>query len=187
MVVRNKLYKIFDKYRELLKTRYEKSNHHERILKGNRTKNKILDFYIANNHWPSRLSTNKVERALGTAFENLVSKKSRAFDRQLRRIIMMTGRTTNNKRPHDIQGSKKQILEFIKTHGHTPKSYDCQTIEGEGNLRSKLDRYTLTLGDMSFLGQVYGYDKCHRSGIPSKFRSIINEALNTEKPLIRMV
>lgn len=184
MVVRNKLHGIFDKYRVLLETNLKKK-------KGNRlgvsSKGKVLDFYLKNNRWPSRLSKNNTEKLLGSRFENYVSKESAMYDPHFRRIAMVTGRATNNKRKHNVEGFKKEILEFVKEHGRAPMSYRDQTIEGEGNLRCKLNRYTLTLKDMTFLGKVYEGDKCHRSGIPSKFRSIINKALNVEKPLIRLI
>jgi hypothetical protein len=192
MVVRNKLYGVFDKYRNLLKSKLEKRgrgfrNGYGGLSKGNKTKNKILDFYLKNHHWPSRLSGNKAEKQLATKFENFVSKTAASYDPHFRRIAMLTGRTTNNKRKHNIKGFKKEILEFIETHGYVPQVKRHETIEGEGELRNKLNRYTLTKNDMSFLGKVYSLDPCHRSGIPSKFRAIINEILDTETPLIRMV
>lgn len=100
---------------------------------------------------------------------------------------MATGRTTNHKRKHDVKGFKKEILQFMETHGRAPMSRRHQTVEGEGCLREKLNRYTLELKDMTFLGEVYGKDKCHRSGIPGKYRKLINESLDVEKPLIRLV
>ena len=142
---------------------------------------------MKNNRWPNRRSKNKAERKLGQVFENFVSKEAASYDSRMRRIAMTTGRTTNNKRKHNVNGFKEEILDFIKTYGRTPMRYRGETIEGEGSLRSKLDRYTLTLKDMTFLSKVYNADPCHRSGIPSKFRPIINKALETEKPLIRLV
>lgn len=184
MVVQNKLYRIIEKYRSLLKT---KSDKNDTMKMGIKSKNLVLDFFLKNNRWPSRLSKNKREKRLGVRFENYVSKESGSFDANFRRIALVTGRTTNNKRKHDIAGFKKEILEFIETNGRAPMAYQNETIEGEGNLRNKLNRYTLTLKDMTFLGKVYELDRCHKSGIPAKFRAIINEALDVEKPLIRLV
>jgi hypothetical protein len=184
MVIRNKLYRIIEKYRSLLKIRKYKNG---RLKIGNRSKNLVLDFYLKNNRWPSRLSPNKREKRLAQRFENYISKESLSFDPNFRRIAMVTGRTTNNKRKHDIEGFKREILEFIKDNGRAPIRYSAEVIEGEGNLRSKLDRYTLTLKDMTFLGKIYELDRCHRSGIPYRFRAIINEALDVEKPLIRLI
>lgn len=192
MVVRNKLYTLFDKYRKILESEVQKrptvhpGNYN--FLRGVKSKNEILDFYLKTTKWPSRLSKNRIERKLATRFENFVSKESATYDPRLRRLAMATGRTTNNKRKHDIQGFKKQILEFIETNGRVPTtSRKYETIEGESRLRNRLDYYTGDKNDMALLGQVYAADKCHKSGIPSKFRAIINEALNTKKPLIRMV
>lgn len=186
MVVRNKLYRIIDKYRVILQSRYEKTGY-KSIRNGNETKNKILDFYLKNHRWPSRRSSSKLEKALGTRFENFISKKSRSYDAAFRRLARATGRNTNNKRSHDVKGYKKAILEFIKNNGRVPTTYSGEMIEGEAKLRGKLDYYTLRSNDMTFLGQVYDRDKCHRSGIPVKYRAIINETLNVKKPLIRMV
>jgi hypothetical protein len=190
MVMENKLHRTIRKYRNLLKVKAEKrkgERYYTLLLKGNKSKNKVLDFYLENNRWPNCRNGSVYERKLGRRFENYVSKEAASYDPHFRRIAMASGRTTNNKRKHDIEGFKKEILTFIETHGRSPMRYQDQTVEGEGNLRSKLDRYTLTLGDMTFLGKVYSSDPCHRSGIPAKYRPIINKALDVEKPLIRLV
>ena len=188
MVVRNKLYRIFDKYRKLLKIKANKSQCHGMTLKGNNTKNKILDFYISNNCWPNRRSVSKREKKLGQKFENFMSKESGSYDSHFRRLVMLTGRKSNNKRSHDRKVLKKEILDFIMKYGRVPNYYgNRQEIGGESKLRSNLNRYTLEYGDMTFLGEVYSLDPCHRSGIPSKYRAIINESLIVEKPLIRLI
>lgn len=186
MVVRNKLYKIFDRYRSFLK--YKKnSNPNKLTSQSNKTKNKILDFYLDKGRWPNRRSKNSFERALGQRFENYLSKESGCYDSSLRRLAMATGRTTNKKRKHNKKEFKRQILEFIDQYGRTPMAYDSQIIEGEGNLRHKLDYYTLKNNDMSFLSEVYKKDRCHKTGIPGKYRALINKALESDKPLIRLV
>lgn len=182
MVVRNKVYRVVDRFRSLLNKRKSLTTN-RMTLRGIKNKIKVLDFYVKNNRWPSRLSRTKTEKMLGYKFENYMSKESPRYDSNFRRLAMVTGRTTNNKPKHDIPGSKKKILEFIKEHGRTPGNGNLE----ESRLRHKLDRYTLENNDMTFLGQVYEGDKCHRSGIPGKFRALINEALSVEKPLIRLV
>jgi hypothetical protein len=188
MVARNKFYRLIDKYRALLKVRVAKSECKGMTIKGNRTKNRILDFFLTENRWPDRKSTKKREQALGQRFENYVSKQAASYDPQFRRIVMLTGRKSNHKRKHDVQGFKKEILAFIKEHGRVPStSYQYQTNEGEARLRHKLDYYTQTKKDMTLLGKIYETDKCHLSGIPVKYRKLINESLDVEKPLIRLV
>jgi septum formation topological specificity factor MinE len=194
MVVRNKVYRVIDAYRSLLKT---KAKQHlvtvgklglKGIKKGNKSKNRILDFFLANNRWPSRISENKRERVLGYRFENFVSKEAASHDPNFRRLAMATGRTSNHKRKHDVAQFKKDIVEFLQQYGRVPStSYEYQTVEGEARLRHKLDYYTKKRNDMTLLGTVYKYDKCHLSGIPVKYRKILNEQLDLEKPLIRMV
>lgn len=183
MVVRNKWIALFDGYRAMIK---EKGKN-EQIKKGNRSKNRVLDFFLKHNRWPERKSEKVTERTLGYRFENYMSKAAPAFDEEFRTLVMLTGRVSNNKRNHDVAGFKKEILEFIEKHGRAPNRYRFAKIEGEGNLKAKLDYYTLKKNDMSFLGEVYALDKCHRSGIPMKFRRILNEQLEVEKPLVRMV
>jgi hypothetical protein len=181
-----KINRIISKYRTLLRARASGGN--LAIIRGNKTRNKVLDFFQKHGRWPSRLSKNVTERKLGQSFENFCSKETPSYDPQLRRIAMATGRTTNNKRKHNVAGFKQQILDFIKEHGRAPTTHQGETIEGEGNLRHKLDYYTKQCNDMTLLGQVYAGDKCHKSGIPMKFRALINEALSKEeKPLIRQV
>jgi len=184
MVVRNKVYGVVEKYRSLL---FKKATN-KQLMKGYKSKSRILDFYLKNNRWPSRLSTNKREKQLGVRFENFVSKEAPSYDSNFRRLAMATGRNTNNKRKHNVRGFKKEILEFVKTNGRVPStSYKYGNSEGEARLRHKLDYYTLDKNDMTFLGKVYEGDKCHRSGIPAKYRALINESLNVDRPLIRLV
>jgi hypothetical protein len=187
MVVRNKVYRIFDKYRTLLNKRREEWNGTGSLLRGNRTKNRILDFYLKNNRWPNRRLGNKFEKVLAQRFENFVSKENGSYDATFRRIVMAMGRKTNNKRKHDKRGFKKQILDFIDQYGRTPMRYAYESIEGEGNLRAKLDYYTLKQNDMTFLSKVYKKDKCHKTGIPGKYRSVINQSLDIDTPLVRLV
>lgn len=187
MVVRNKLYRIIDKYRNLLIKRYRKTGH-KTTLESNRSKNKILDFYIKNNRWPNRKSKNQFERRLGSRFENFISKENLCYDRSFRRLVMITGRKSNNKRKHDYKALKKEILDFMEKYGRAPNYYRSpQEIDGESKLRSNLNRYTGEYNDMGFLSKIYALDPCHRSGIPSKFRPLINKNLNIDKPLVRMV
>ena len=184
MVTRNKLYRIFDKYRALLKSKQEKSKNALTYL-ANKSKNKILDFYEKNGRWPNRRSEKIIERLLGQRFENYVSKESGSYDPHFRRLAFVTGRTTNNKRKHDVKGFKKEILDFMAANGRTPAiRSSCQE---ENNLRQKLNYYTREKHDMTFLGKVYEADKCHKSGIKGKFRPLINAALDVKKPLIRLV
>jgi hypothetical protein len=187
MVVRNKLYRIIDKYHGLLMNKYRKTGS-KNTLKTNRIKNKILDFYLKNNRWPNRRSLNKNEKRLASKFENYISKENGCYDPSFRRIVMSTGRKSNNKRKHDRKALKREIIDFIVKYGHVPNRYNRpHEIEGESKLRGNLDRYTGEYGDMGFLGQVYSLDPCHRSGIPLKFRPLINKSLDVDKPLIRMV
>jgi hypothetical protein len=186
MVVRNKFYRIIDKYRRILTKRYTKTKS-VMTVNSNRSKNKILDFYLKNNRWPNRRSNNKTEKRLGSKFENYVSKENFCYDPNFRRIVMITGRKSNNKRKHDRSILKKEILDFIEKHGRTPNRYGRpQEFEGESKLRNNLDRYTQVYKDMTFLGEVYSLDPCHRSGIPLKFRPLINKALDVDKPLFRI-
>jgi hypothetical protein len=182
--------RIFDKYRALIKSRVAKTNNKYRsfVVRGNRSKNSILTFYLTNGRWPNRKAEGKRERDLGQRFENFIAKESGSYDPQLRRIVMALGRKSNHKRKHDVQGFKKEILAFIKEHGRVPStSYQYQTNEGEARLRHKLDYYTQKKKDMTLLGKIYETDKCHLSGIPVKYRKLINESLDVEKPLIRLV
>ena len=184
MVTRNKLYRVFDKYRALLKSKAEKSDNGLTYLT-NKSKNRVLEFYEKNGRWPNRRSEKLTESLLGQRFENYLSKESGSYDPHFRRIAMATGRTSNNKRKHDVRGFKKEILEFIAVNGMAPRVDG--PLAGERNLRQKLDYYVREKHDMTFLGKVYRADKCHRSGIPGKFRPLINASLDVEKPLIRLV
>jgi hypothetical protein len=187
MVVRNKFYKLIERYRGILKEKQKKFGNGA-SAKSVKSKNIILDFYLRNNRWPSRLSKNKREKQLASRFENYISKENKCYDSNLRRIALVAGRKTNHKRKHDIEGFKKEILKFIEDNGRVPSpSRKHQILEGEATLRHRLDYYTLDKNDTTFLGKVYDGDKCHRSGIPSKYRAIINKALDVEKPLIRLV
>lgn len=193
MIVSIKLIRILEKYRKSLKSKVANLSetglrHKTLILKGNRSKGRILDFYLKNGRWPKRKGEKAREIALGTRLENFIAKESGSYDSNLRRIVMATGRKSNHKRKHDIAGNKKEIIEFMKKYGRAPStSYDYQTVDGEANLRRHLDYYTNAKNDMTFLGEVYELDKCHKSGIPVKYRKIINEQLDVKKPLIRMV
>lgn len=183
MVARNKVYGTIERYRDFLNAR-QKLSGNGATLRGVKTKNRVLDFYLKNGRWPNRRATNKREKTLATCFENYVSKEAASYDPHFRRLAMAAGRGTNNKRKHDIPGNKKKILEFIKTNGRTP-SID---VKEEKALRHKLNYYTQEKNDMTFLGEVYEVDKCHRSGIYGKYRKIINEALaDSTAPLIRLV
>lgn len=179
----SELKKVFDKYRELLKS---KVGNHKTRARGRRSKERILLFFEKNGKWPSRLSKSNREKKLGYRFENYTSKVSLSYDAELREIVMITGRKSNNKRKHNISEFKKEIVSFIETYGRVPTVYCGETIPGEGKLRAKLDYYTKVNRDTSLLGKVYSMDKCHMSGIPMKFRRIINLSLETEKPLIRL-
>ncbi len=187
MVVKNKMFKVVTTYKNILSRRLlETTNKLTRQMIGN--KKEALDFFLQSGRWPSRLGKTQKERRVGARFENYISKESKMYDKNLRKIAMATGRTTNNKRKHDIRNSKKEILNFIKENGRVPctlKAYE--QVEGERLLRHKLDYYTNHNNDMAFLGQVYGLDPCHKSGIPGKYRPIINKALNVDTPLIRLV
>lgn len=193
VVIKNRWISVFKEFRALLKTR-EKN----KVINGDRTvgmlrsgnisKNKAMDFFLKNNKWPSRLSNNKNERKLAQKFENFISKRSASYDPQFRNIVVSTGRVSNNKRGHDVVGFKKEIIEFLKTYGRVPSpSREYQVIEGEACLRNKLEYYTKEKNDMTLLGIIYDNDKCHRTGIPMKYRKILNEQLKLEKPLIRIV
>lgn len=186
MVVKNRSYQLASSYRDRLNKGLFGANG---ILKRSiRSKNKVLDFFLGNGYWPSRLSKSKKERVLAARFENYISKENLCFDQELRDLSLATGRTTNNKRKHDVDGHKKEILEFLKTHNRAPStSYGYSLIDGEARLRHKLDYYTLDKNDMTLLGKVYEVDKCHRSGIAAKYRAIINQSLDVEKPLIRLI
>lgn len=194
-----KLEEKFEEYRTLISVRAETKPKgkgsgtaglgYASLARGNKNKNKILNFYVKNGRWPKRTAKSKTESKLGTIFENLVSKESGSYDLQLREIVMSTGRKSNNKRKHNVKEFKVEIIEFIKENGRVPASNgEYEKIEGEATLRGKLDYYTLKAEskDMTFLGEVYSLDRCHRSGVPSKFRPIINSALDIDKPLIRL-
>lgn len=185
MVIRNKLYRIFDKYRALLEFKQEKSKNALAYIT-NKSKNKVLDFYVKNGRWPNCRSNKITEKTLGRRFENYVSKESKTYDPHFRRLALVTGRTTNNKRKHNVQGFKKEILDFMVVNGRAPMIRGNAT-EEERNLRQKLNYYTSEKNDMTFLSKVYGVDKCHKSGIKGKFRPLINASLDVKKPLIRLV
>lgn len=186
-MVSPKLLKIINKYRDYIHKKQLKTGHGQ-TLRAVRSKNRILNFFLKNGRWPSRKGTTRTEQMLAARHENYLSKASPLYDSKYRRIVFASGlRVTNNKRPHNVKQNKKLILEFIKKHGRVPSSHGGETIEGEGCLRSKLDYYTKECQDMTLLGQVYKADPCHLSTIPMKFRAIINEHLNVEKPLIRLV
>lgn len=188
MVVRNKLYGLLDKYRALIKKKSKNGFYKGQTKKSVAKKNKILDFYLSKNRWPKRNGSTAKERTLAMAFENYLSKESGTYDANFRRIVMSTGRKSNNKRKHDIAGFKQEIIAFMKEHGRVPStSYKYQTFEGEARLRHKLDFYTIEKNDMTFLGIVYEHDKCHKSGIPVKYRALINKSLDVERPLVRLV
>lgn len=174
--------KSIREFREYLNKQFLGAN--KWVKKGLRTKNRVLNFFDKNSRWPSRLGKTKAEQKLGASFENYVSKESGSYDPNFRNLAMNNGRKTNNKRKHNVKGFKKDILSFIKENGRTPSSRG--PIE-ETLLRRKLDHYTYVNNDMTLLGKVYALDPCHKSGIPSKFRKLINESLDVSKPLVRLV
>lgn len=186
MVSINKNYRLVNTYRGTLTFKLKTANGQN--SRGYRSKIRVLDFYLKNGFWPSRAyAATKTERSLGTKFGNYVAKTSPCYDASFRAVAMATGRTSNHKRPHNVKAFKQEILDFIKTHGRVPTTRSGETVEGEGCLRNKLDYYTKQGNDMTLLGKVYEGDKCHKSGIPAKFRALINESLDTDKPLIRLV
>lgn len=179
-----KLKKIFERYKRLIT---KKAGGHKAIRKGNITKRRILRFYEKNKRWPNRTSTCEIESLLGSRFENFVSPTAPAYDYRLRRIALVSGRKASGKRKHNIQEFKKEIISFVEIYGRVPARYKNQKIEGEGRLRAKLEYYTKECGDMTFLSKIYSADKCHRSGIPLKYRPLINRNLDElEKPLVRL-
>jgi len=192
-----KVYRIFEKYRNKLKNDLKGipagagigrgQNVRKLVAKGNRSKNRILDFFLANGRWPDRISDSKRERGLGTRFENFIAKTSLSYDPTLRRIARALGRKTNNKRRHNVAGFKEEIVAFVKEHGRAPTTRSGEIVPGEGTLRNKLDYYTKQGNDMTLLGIVYKEDPCHRSGIPARFRPFLNQQLDVTKPLIRLV
>ena len=184
MVVRNKLYRVIDKYRKYLENKSK--NITSKITSNN--KYKILDFYIKYSKWPKRSSDSRKEVKLAQKFENYISKESKSYDSKLRTIVLFTGRVTNNKRKHDIEGFKEEILNFMNKHGRAPyDKYGEELIEGEASLAHKMHYYVKDKNDTSFLGKIYELDRCYRSGIARKYRPIINASLDTEKPLIRLI
>lgn len=188
MVVKNKWISIFNEYRKTLVEKLKKHDRPGSLYVGNKSKNKCLDFYLKNNRWPNRLSIFKRERQLAQRFENYVSKQNKSYDPEFRKLVMSTGRVSNNKRKHNVAEFKKEIIAFLEEHGRVPTtSRECEIFEGEGRLRNKLDYYTKKKNDMTLLGKIYDTDKCHLSGVPSKYRKIINEALDIDKPLIRII
>jgi hypothetical protein len=153
-----------------------------------RSKHSILDFFLKNERWPSRLSRYKNEKSLGYRFENFMSKESASFDPEFRKLVMANGRKTNNKRKHKVKQFKKDIIAFMEEHGRAPATHRAyEATEGESLLRSRLDYYTEKCNDTTLLGEVYSLDPCHKSGIPLKYRALINKDLNVQKPLIRLV
>lgn len=190
MVVINKHFRIVMNFRTELVAALLVAN--KQVKKGIRSKIAVCDFFLKNNYWPNRAyGSTKRERQLGTRFENFVSKEAASYDKAFRSVAFQTGRKTNHKRKHNVKAFKQEILDFIEKHGRVPMtSYEYQLIPGEATLRHKLDYYTRKRGDMTFLGKVYAGDKCHKSGVPSKLRSVINSALEDariETPLIRLV
>lgn len=82
MVVKNKSFTLVSVYREVLNSKLFGAN--KQVKKSVRTKNRILDFFLKNGYWPSRLGKRKTESALGTRFENYISKESGSYDKDLR-------------------------------------------------------------------------------------------------------
>ncbi len=192
MTLKNKWIAIFADYRRSLKQavldRAAKGWKTNGISKTNKYKNQSVDFFLKNNRWPSRLSLGVSERKLAVRFENYISVKSPQCDSVLRSLVMATGRTSNNKRSHNVQAFKNDILAFMEENGRAPATGSGPDFSlEEKRLRQKLDYYTTNANDMSFLGQVYDLDQLHRSGIPMKYRAILNDQLNLSKPLVRLV
>ena len=192
-----KVYRIFEKYRNKIKADLKAipkgegagrgRNTRKMQARGVRSKNQILDFFLKNGSWPTRLSDSKVERRLAQRFENYVAKTAKTYDPTFRLIARALGRKTNGKRPHNVVGFKEEIMAFLKEHGRVPATRSGEKIPGEATLRNKLDYYTKQGNDMTLLGMVYKEDPCHRSGIPSRLRPFINAQLDVTKPLIRLV
>lgn len=183
-----------DKYKELIKQRIKDNPRFRTLLRrGYNKKMRILAFFERKGRWPRRTDTRVIfttatERTLAMSFENYMSKEAKAYDADFRALAMsISGRKTNNKRKHNVKEFKNEILQFLATHGRVPStSYEYQTVEGEAKLRHKLDYYTNDCGDMTLLGEIYSVDKCHKSGIPVKYRRLINQAIEVEKPLVRL-
>ena len=137
-----KILNLFNRYRALLDKRSKESPKLGRksLRRGNRSKNKILDFYILNGRWPKRSCSGAYERRLAQKFFNFISKESGSYDLQLRRIALATGHKSNHKSKHDVVEFKKKIISFVEENGRVPSPcYACEQIEGEANLRRKLD------------------------------------------------
>jgi len=187
MVVSNKWIEIFQDYRKVLRDSLNTGGYLGQRKKSVRTKNALFDFFLQHNRWPSRKSLKIREKKLGIAFENYMSRECAGFDEKFRNIVMATGRVSNHKRKHNIKGFKEEIVNFMKEHGRVPTSHNGAVVTGEGSLRNKLDYYVKVKHDMSFLGTVYKFDKCHRSGVPAKVRKIINQNIELDRPLIRLI
>lgn len=184
-----KLGKILQRYLDLLDLRKKRSrNKKGNFGSGYNSKIRLIAFYNKNGEWPSKRSPYVLDKQLAVRLENYVSKASKMYDPVLRLIVLATGRKPSFKRKHNVQLFKQEILQFVETHNRAPTTHAInELVPGEAKLRQKLDYYTKNRNDMGLMGKVYAIDKCHRSGIPARFRSIINEALDVEKPLIRLV
>jgi hypothetical protein len=156
--------------------------------KGYRSKRRVINFLVLNGRWPTNYkAATQTERLLGRRFNNYISKMSLCYDERFREIVLMTGFKARKKPKHDVSGMRIRIMDFVEKHGRMPTNQKAETIAGEGVLRRAFDYYVKRRNDMSLLGFAYANDPCHLSGIPMKYRTIINEALDTEKPLIKLV
>jgi len=188
----DKLTKVLQRYLKLLVLRSKRNDTspqgNKNRLRGLISKKQIVEFFIKNGQWPSRKSIYVRERKLAQRLENCVCPSMVQHDPILRRIVLATGRKPSGKRKHNVDIFKEEILDFMKTNNRAPSGkLNEEIIPGERLLRQKLNYYTQVSGDMTLLGKVYDLDPCHRSGIPVKYRPLINSALDVSKPLIRLV
>jgi hypothetical protein len=141
----------------------------------------ILSFYSENEKWPNRNSENKKERSLGQSFENFICKSNFTYCEKFRNIALETGRIPHNKRKHNRELRKSEIITFMLDNGHAPSDhsnsqYERATARALYNLRN----------DSSLISTVYTIDKCYKSGIAMRYRKLINQSINIELPLIKM-
>lgn len=193
-MTQERIIKLFNKYRALLKHRRVTNltsavnglrviRQKKNIIKSTKSKNQILDFYLLNGRWPSRKAVKIQERKLGARFENYASNAGMSADPTFRKIVLALGRKPTFKRKHDVKGFKQEILNFIAENKVVP-GYVLNENEDDKKLRQKLDYYSRT--DRTFLGKVYKLDPCHKSGILRKYRPTINSQIETDKPLVRL-
>src|ERR1700677_2070034 len=96
MVTRNKWIAIFEAYEVKLQStipsRIAKGQKLAFVLKSDRSKSRVLRFFLRNNYWPTPHGNKKNEATLASRFNSIIRKTSTSYDPVFTALVTKTGR-----------------------------------------------------------------------------------------------